>query len=77
MSEDKKQLNIVGAWFEFAQLRKELEERVKGLEITGFNLQYGTKTEAEFRQRLREARLLFEKIEDLIGPPTTAPQNVT
>jgi hypothetical protein len=73
---ENKSFNIVGAWFEFTQLRRDLEERIRSLDVTSFSLQYGTKTETEFRQKLREARLLFEKIEALIGPSTTPPNNV-
>ena len=69
--------NLLGSWFQFVELRRDLEEKIKSLEVTSFSLQYGTKTEADFRQKLREARLLFEKIEALIGPSTTPPSNVT
>ena len=69
--------SIVSKWFEFAQLRRDLEEKVKQLEITSFSLQYGAKGEGEFRQELREARMLLEKIEALVGPPSEPPSSIT
>ena len=70
-------MNIIGKWYEFAVLRRDLESKVKELEITSFNLQYGAKNEAEFRQRLKETRILLDKIEELIGPLTEAPASIT
>jgi len=66
MSEEKP-FNLIDAWYNFTLLRRDLEAKVKELEITSFSLQYGAKSEAEFRQKLREARILLEKIEELVG----------
>ena len=68
--ESEKSLSPVAAWYEFAQLRRDLEAKIKALEVTSFGLQYGVKNEQEFRQTLREARILLEKIEKLVGPET-------
>ena len=61
--------SLVAAWYEFAQLRRDLA-KIRGFEVTSFGLQYGVKNEQEFRQTLREDRILLEKIEKLVGPET-------
>jgi len=77
MSEEKKPFNLIEAWYEFALLRRDLEAKVKELEITSSSLQYGTKNEVEFRQKLREARILLERIEKLVGPEIKTITGVT
>jgi len=77
MSEEKKPFNLIEAWYNFTLLRKDLEAKVKDLEITSFSLQYGAKSEAEFRQKLREARILLERIEKLVGPEIKTITGVT
>jgi len=61
--------NIIGAWILFEEYRRDLQKKISELELTSLNLTYSLKSEADFRQRLKDARSLFDKIEELIGPP--------
>jgi len=61
--------NIIGAWILFEEYRRDLQKKISELELTSLNLTYSLKSEADFRQRLKDARSLFDKIEALIGPP--------
>jgi exonuclease VII small subunit len=74
MSETK---NMVASWLEFEHMRKDMETKVHELELSNFNLTYGSKTEADFRQKLREVRILLEKIEALLGPPKPEPSRIS
>jgi hypothetical protein len=77
LSEDERGMRgLIGAWLEFATLRKEMETRIHDLELTNFNLTYSARTEAEFRQKLKEIRSCLDKIDVLIGAPKEAPNNV-
>jgi len=69
VNSESKEFNIVGAWLEFEQHRKELERLVKELELSNFNLTFGSKTQAEFQMKLRQARILLDKVTDLINTP--------
>ena len=74
---ETKPFNLVGAWIQFEELRKNLEEHVTGIELSKFNLQYGSKTEAEFKSKLREIQILVDKIVRLIEASTQeAPQAI-
>jgi exonuclease VII small subunit len=78
MSQDKKRFNILGAWFEYEQYRKQLEQTVKDLEFSNFNMSFGAKTEEEFRKKLEEARRLIDKIVELFdSAPTISKTTVT
>jgi exonuclease VII small subunit len=76
MSEKKPVLedrpNPLGAWFQFEQLRKVLEQTIKDIEFSNFNLSFGAKNELVFHQKLAEARTLIDKITELLnsGPPS-------
>jgi exonuclease VII small subunit len=70
MSEAK---GMVQTWLEFEALRKDLEKKVHEMELSNFNLTYGSKTEADFRQKLSEARALLDKVETLVGPARVEP----
>lgn len=63
--------NGIAAWLDFEHMRRDLETKIKECELSNFNMQYGSKSEADFRQKLKEARGLLEKIEALVGPPST------
>lgn len=69
-------LNVVGAWLRYEDLRKGLEKNVKELELSNFNLTFGAKTEAEFRERLRQARILLDKITELIDSQSESSRTV-
>jgi len=75
--EEEKKPTIIQIWYEFTTLRRDLEQKIKDLEVTSLSLQYGARTEAEFRQKLREAHVLVEKIERLLGPESKPPTGVT
>jgi len=72
-----KPFNLVGAWIQYEELRKKLEEHVTGIELSKFNLQFGSKTEAEFKSKLREIQILVDKIVQLIETSTQeAPRTI-
>jgi len=64
---------FVSSWVEYEQMRKQAEDLVRELELSHFNMQYGIKTESEFRTKLQQAITLLDKIEKLIGPPPKEP----
>jgi predicted translin family RNA/ssDNA-binding protein len=65
--------SLLESWLEFEALRKDLERKIHDMELSNFNLTYGSKTEADFRQKLSEARALLDKIEHLVGPARVEP----
>ena len=73
MSESPQPRSLIRDWIEFEGLRKELEEHVKEIELSNFNLHYSSKSEAEFRGKLRRIRILLDRIERLLGPPGEEP----
>jgi exonuclease VII small subunit len=78
MSQDKEKFNFLGAWFQYEQYRKQLEQIVKDVEFSSFNLQFGAKTEESFRKKLEEARRLIDKIVELFNSgPTVWKTQVT
>lgn len=58
---------FVSAWLSFETMRRELEKNIHELELSNFNLNYGSKTEQDFKNRLKEARSLFDNIEALLS----------
>lgn len=60
---------LIGSWFLFEGLRKEMETKIHDLELSNLNLHYSVRTEAEFRDKLKQIRILHDKIEILLGPP--------
>jgi hypothetical protein len=67
---------VVEAWLQYENMRKQLEEVVKELELSHFNLIFGSKTEVEFRAKIRQARILLEKIDALMGPERSEPAHI-
>ena len=68
-SEDERGMKgLIGGWLEFETLRKEMESKIHDLELSNFNLTYGPKSEAEFREKLKQIRILHDRIEALLGP---------
>jgi hypothetical protein len=80
MSEDTTEaetVTLIGSWVRFEELRKEMEAKVKGLELSSFNMNFGdAKSEKAFRQRLSEIQTLLDKILRLLGPETTEAKTV-
>ncbi|MGA8856729.1 MAG: hypothetical protein WB643_06125 [Candidatus Bathyarchaeia archaeon] len=66
-------MSLIGSWLEFEALRKQMESKIHDLELSNFNLHYSVRSEAEFRQKLKEIRTLLEKIDGLIGAPSKEP----
>ena len=65
--------SIITDWLEFEHMRKDMETKIHELELSNFNLIYGSKSEREFRQKLMQVRVLLEKIEVLVGPAKPEP----
>jgi len=68
---------LIGGWLEFETLRKQMETKIRELELSNFNLTYGSKSEVEFREKLKQIRILHDKIETLLGPPKETTTLVT
>lgn len=66
--EDRGMRGLIGGWFEFESFRKTIESKIHELELSNFNATYGPKSEVGFRSRLKEIRILLDKIETLLGP---------
>ena len=64
---------LIGAWLLYEQYRKGIEEKIKGLELSSFNMNFNdAKTEKTFRARLAEIQVLLDKILRLLGPEKEA-----
>jgi len=59
---------LIGGWFEFETLRGQMETELRDLELSSFAKRFGARNEVAFRQKLKELRILLDKIFELIGP---------
>lgn len=76
-SSDNAAKSPIQNWLDFEHLRKDMETHVHDLELSNFNLQYGSKDEKDFRRKLREVRILLEKIEEIVGPEKVTATHVS
>jgi len=70
MSSEKPGLSIIERWFEFERMRKKSLDLLKDIELSNFSLQYGARTESEFRSKLKDLASLVSKMEAILGPET-------